>query len=212
MLLEPLAHRCAACRFRRVLETSERPAAVAGAACRGYCRAPICRAAPARCGWGRTSRSADCPARAGRRGASVAAERHSSEVTAVDVGNPVVPRQPLVEERVVRLSADRATLRSSRSWLSKNSSVSRWNASRRFSSKSGTCRRRVRVPQIAQQQPLAGEVVDERLARDRRACAAPAAPAPPGPSACPRRPVRAAHRRGCCSTGRTTDAKPARDR
>ena len=48
--------------------------------------------------------------------------------------------------------------------LSKNSSVSRRNACRRLSSKSGKTRRIGRdARQVAQVQPLAGEVVDERL-------------------------------------------------
>ena len=47
-----------------------------------------------------------------------------------------MPRQPLVDERVVRRHRS-STLRSSRTMLSKNSSVSRWNACRRLSSKSG---------------------------------------------------------------------------
>ena len=123
--------------------------------------------------------------------APVVVERHAPEPAAVDAGNPIVPRQPLVEERVVGASAARATLRSSRSWLSRNSSVSRWNASRRFSSNSG---KHVRIGRLAahgaQLQPLAEEIVDQRLrARRRPASAAPAARAPPDPSACPAPPA-----------------------
>ena len=69
-------------------------------------------------------------------------------------------RQPLVEERVVGASAGRATLRSSRMMLSKNSSVS-WRKRLRAG-----CRRSpgksneigIRRIQVAQIQPLIGEV------------------------------------------------------
>ena len=67
-----------------------------------------CRAAPARCGSHTTSPSGCCPARAGRRRTARRSQRHAPEVAAVDVRDAVVPRQPLVEERVVRAAADRA--------------------------------------------------------------------------------------------------------
>ena len=61
------------------------------------------------------------------------------------------------------------------------------NACRRFSSKSGNAiGSGVCEPEVAQVQPLAGEVVDERVgARDRRASAAPAARGPPAACSCP---------------------------
>ena len=65
--------------------------------------------------------------------------------------------------------------------------------------------------QVAQVEPLAGEVLDERVrASDRRACAALACAASRARGACRRRPARAARRRGCCSRGRTTGATRAR--
>ena len=72
--------------------------------------------------------------------------------------------------------------------LSKNSSVSRWNAWRRLSSKSGNSSEfGTDAAQVAQLQPLAGEVVDQRREpRGRPASGAPAARAPPACCSLPR--------------------------
>ncbi len=95
--------RCAH-RLRRVVGVSSaaparRPAAAA-AACRSGCRESTCRARPATCG--RRARSpAGCrPCRAARAArSSVSGTRR--KCAAVDVRDAVVPRQPLVDERVV---------------------------------------------------------------------------------------------------------------
>ena len=64
---------------------------------------------------------------------AVGGERHAAEVTALHVRDPVVPRQPLVEERVVGgQHLDRR--RFSRTMLSMNSSVSRCMLRRSVSS------------------------------------------------------------------------------
>ena len=57
--------------------------------------------------------------------AAVLGQRHAAERVAVTFGNAVVLRQPLVDEACSRRSAGRARGRSSRTMLSKNSSVSR---------------------------------------------------------------------------------------
>ena len=64
-------------------------------------------------------------------------QRHAAEAAAVDVRDAVVPRQPLVDERVVRRQQVERRCGPRAMMLSKNSSVSRWNAWRRLSSKSG---------------------------------------------------------------------------
>ena len=63
-------------------------------------------------------------------------DRDAAELSAVDVRQAVVARQPFVDERVVR-AQQVDTLLSSRTTLSKSSSVSRCSAWRRLSSKSG---------------------------------------------------------------------------
>ena len=103
------------------------------------------------------------------------------------------------------------TLRSSRMMVRKSSSVSRWNDCRRLPSKSGESG--LRVLQLAQEQPLPGEVRDERVgARIGQHPAHLPLERAPDPSARRARPRRAARRPECCSTGRTTAATPARDR
>ena len=75
-----------------------------------------------------------CPSRPR---AVLVGERDAAEVAALDARDAVVPRQPIVEERVVRVEQARPALRSSRMMLSKNSSVSRRKPCRSVSSKSG---------------------------------------------------------------------------
>ena len=105
-------------------------------------------------------------------------------------------------------------LRSSRSWLSRNSSVSLTNAVRRLSSNHGYLPARVRrqQPDVAHLQPLAEEVLHERRARARIGEHAPHLRIEHLRVAAASResPGRAARRPGCCSTGRTTGATPAR--
>ncbi len=104
-------------------------------------------------------------------------ERDAAEAAAVDVRNAVVLREPLVEEGVVGLAAGRARCGPRAARSSKSSSVSRRNACRRLSSKSGKSRPSGVIDvEIAQVQPLPGEVASRATARaDRRASAAPAA-------------------------------------
>ena len=78
------------------------------------------------------------------------------------------------------------TLRSSRRMVRKSSSVSRWNDCAQVAVEVG--RIGPRVLQLAQEQPLPGEVGrPARRRADRPASAAPAARASPGPSSAPRR-------------------------
>ena len=144
-----------------------------------------------------------------RRG-SFAGERHAADAAAANARHPVVPRQALVHKREVGVEQidDR---RSSRTMVRKSSSVSCWNDARRFSSKSGESG--LTFLNSRRQQPLAGEVVDQRVGA-RIGEHAPHLPLEHGrvfqlPR---RRASRSAHRRGCCSRGRTTAATPVRDR
>ena len=126
------------------------------------------------------------------------------------VGDPVVPGQPFVDERVVGASAapgrcgPRAGCcrRTARSHAAAPAAGSRRNP--------GTHSRiRMTRRQIAEEQPLAGEVARQRLrTRGPPASAAPAARAPPDPGACRVRRRPAARRPGCCSREKTTDARP----
>ena len=137
-------------------------------------------------------------------------ERDAAEVAAVNIRNAVVTRQPLVDERVVGVEqVDDAAVLAGRC-VQKSISVSRRNAWRRLSSKSGVRSGRSRA--------RAGAATDRRSCStapptaDRRASASPAARAPPDSCSVPRFARRRAVRRpGCCSRGRTTAATPARD-
>ena len=129
-------------------------------------------------------------------------------------GNAVVARQPLVDERVVGAQQiEHAAILAQRAGDEQLGLLLE-----RLEQAVVEVRIDVRMHDdlvdAAQVQPLRGEVVDERRRSraGRRACAAPAARAPPAWSAGRARPGRAAARRGCCSTGRTTAATPARDR
>ena len=139
--------------------------------------------------------------------------RHAAEARAVDAADAVVPRQPLVDERVVGVEqVERG--RFSRTMLAKSSSVSRRNAWRTLSSKSGE-QQDVRrdLVQVAQLQPLPGERVHQRVGARvgdhaphlRLEHAGRAQPARRSPGSAARRP-------GCCSRGRTTAGSPARAR
>ena len=192
-----------------------RSAAAAAAACRACSRASICRGrtGDVRVGVRGHRQDAALPQQPAARlvGSSV----HAPEVAAVDVGDPVVARQPLVDERVVGASADRATLRSSRRMLSKNSSVSSRESpgagSRRSpETASGSAPTRPGCAGTATARRSWSRAPSERgSASIRRTCRSSTAGsrqlarAPPG---------RAARRRECCSRGRTTGATPARDR
>ena len=122
--------------LRRRLRDRERRAAAAAAACRAALPSPTCRAAPARCDWRARSARASLPwPRMPRR--VVVGIRHAAELVADDAGDAVVAREPLVEERVVGASADRARCGPRCTRLLKNSFVSVRIASARFSSKFG---------------------------------------------------------------------------
>ena len=61
-------------------------------------------------------------------------ERDAPEAAAVDPGNPVMPRQPLVDERVVGVQQIERRCDPRAACCATNSSVSRWNACSRLSS------------------------------------------------------------------------------
>ena len=101
-------------------------------------------------------------------------ERDAPEPAAADVRDAVVPREPLVDERVVRLEQSRRCCGPRARSLSNSSSVSRCNDAAQVAVELGR-RRAATSSSCAQQQPLAGEVVARARRRaDRRACAAPA--------------------------------------
>ena len=91
-------------------------------------------------------------------------QRDAAEAAAVDARESVVPRQPLVDERVVGAQQIRARCDPRAACCATNSSVSCLKASSRLSSKSRIEIRMddhfVDAPQV---QPLRGEVVDERV-------------------------------------------------
>ena len=131
-----------------------------------------------------TSRSGCSPGRAAAARPSV--ERHAAELTAVHVRNAVVPRQPLVDERVVgRQQLEHAAV-VAQDWLSRNSSVSRRN---RLPQVVVEIReqhrvRRRRAAGCAAAATAPAKFVDERPRRaGRPACGGPAARAPPAPAA-----------------------------
>ena len=137
-------------------------------------------------------------------------ETDAPRARAVDVRDAVVPGEPLVHEREVGVEEvdDAAVL------LDDRAEEQLGLALKRLPQVAVEVRRiGSGVFQLAQEQPLAGEVGDERLGpRIRQHPAHLPFERPPGPSTCRAVPHRAAHRPGCCSTGRTTAATPARDR
>ena len=101
--------------------SSRRSRAAAEPACRARSRASIGRASRAKCGSAPRSRSECCRDRAGR--GVLRPELDAAKAAAADVRDAVMPREALVDERVVGGSRS-TTLRSSRSTLANNSSVS----------------------------------------------------------------------------------------
>ena len=189
-----------------------RSAAAAVAASRAGCRAPTGRAAPARSGSGYEV-TIRMPRLAEQTAAAVVGQRHAAEVVAVDIRDAVVPRQPLVEERVVGgEQVDDAAVVADLA-VDEELGLALHGVAQivvEIGKGLGIGRSRADVPQ---QQPLPGEVLDERARarivehprdllvehlRRRAACRAP--------------PDRAVLRPGCCSTGRTTAARRARYR
>ena len=156
-----------------------------------------------------TARMLPWPSRP-RRASSV--DGHAAEPAAVDVGNAVVPRQPFVDEGVVGAQQIQDAAVLAQDALEQQLGL----APERLAQVVVEVRELVGVGQhaahVAQVQPLAGEVRRRAPRRaDRPACAAPAAPARQAVAAPPpRRHAPAAPRPGCCSTGRTTGARPAR--
>ena len=147
--------------------------------------------------------------------ARLVGDRHAAEVAAVDVGDAVVARQPLVDERVVGASADRAR-------CGPRARCCRTAARSRAGTPAAGCRRspgtrrssaaRSRTLRSCSHWPakLVTSALDSRIGQHppdllRRA--------PPAPVSRPcAGDVAAAPRPGCCSTGRTTAATPARRR
>ena len=214
VLLHPLPHRHRTRRARRSsLRAAARSAAAAAAARRGGSREPTCRARPATCGRRATSPSGCCPVPSRPRRAS-SVHRHAAEVAAVDVGNAVVPRQPLVDERVVgRQQIEHAAVlaHDARRRTARSRAGSAW---RRLSSKSGnsssSARRAAGCAATATARRSCSTSASAcGSASMRRTCCSSTAGSCSAPCAGQRR---AARRPECCSRGRTTAARPARDR
>ena len=209
----PLAHRPRLRRRRRCPSAPARRAAAAAAARRACSRAAIGRAAPATCGSGydvtvRMLRLAEQPA------ADAVGERHAPEVAAVDVRDAVVPRQPLVHERVV--GGQQLEHAAVLAQLAADEQLGLLLASRRAGSRrtpgtasaSGTTP--ASLPSSSHWLAKLSTSACERGSRSiRRTCCSSTA----GIAAACRAPPRPAARRPeCCSTGRTTAATPGRDR
>ena len=144
---------------------------------------------------------------------AVPVQRDAPEVAAVHVRNAVVLREPLVQERVVGLEQVEHAAVFAQDALEKQLGF----AAERLAQVVVEIGKQPQVGrdrfEVAQVQPLLGEVADERSrARDRRASAAPASRAPRACAARRARRRRAVRRPGCCSRGRTTAATPAPDR
>ena len=141
-------------------------------------------------------------------------ERDAPEVAALDVRDAVVPRQPLVQERVVGASAGRARC-GPRARCCRRTARSRAGTpgagvvevredDLRPAPALGRLRRNSHCPA-----KFLTNASDRGSASIRRTCCASTAGILELPL---RRERRAARRRECCSTGRTTAATPARDR
>ena len=145
-----------------------------------------------------------------RRGLS-AASVDAAQPAAADVGDAVVPRQPLVHEGEVGSRAGRRRCGPRGRWCGTAARSRAGTTARRLPSKSGES-----GPDVLSAR--AGTATARRSCRrarrraDPAASAAPAARAPAGCCSVPAPPRRAAHRPEYCSTGRTTAATPARGR
>ena len=174
---------------------------------------PSCRAARARCGWDTTSPSGCCawPSRPPR---LPSAKRHAPEVAAVDVRNPIVPGQPLVDERVVgRQQFDHAAVLAQ---LAADEQLASPAATPRAGSRRTPETRRRRAPRRR-----ACRSSSHWLAKlSTSACERGSREHPPHlllehrriAAACRDRRIAAARRPGCCSRERTTAATRGRDR
>ena len=187
MLLQPLAHRQRPRRPRRSRSSAGTFGGGGGGGVpRMFSSSHLPRSTgDVRFGYDVTVRMLPWPSRPPR-GSSV--ERDAAEVAAVDVRNAVVPRQPLVDERVV------GGQQLERRCDPRAAGCRRTARSRAGTPRAGSRRSRETGPDPASTSPTLrrsshwpAKFVDERLRRaDRPASAAPAARAPPDPSACPR--------------------------
>ena len=143
-------------------------------------------------------------------------ERHAPEVAAVDAGNAVVPRELFVEERVVRRQQiDDAAVRL-QLIVEEQLRLPARRRSRRLSSNQGNF---WFASGVSSQTLRVCSHWPKKLSHQRRARTRVGEHAPhlldrglPARAACRGSPGRAARRPGCCSTGRTTGARPARHR
>ena len=102
--------------------------------------------------------------------------RHAPELAAVDVGDAVVPRQPLVDERVVgRQQVEHAAVLAHRRCSKKQLRLALQRLPQVVVEVGELVLAGHHVPQVAQMQPLPGEVADER--RGARVGQHPPAPA-----------------------------------
>ena len=143
-------------------------------------------------------------------------ERHAAEVAAVDAGNAVVPGQLFVQERVVRRSADRRCCGPPSADRRGTAPSPCTKAVRRLSSNQGNFRFASGVSsqtlRVCSHWPK--KLLDQRRARARIGEHAPHLPLEDVRllQLAAESPGRAVRRPGCCSTGRTTGARPARRR
>ena len=137
-------------------------------------------------------------------------ERHAAEPAPADVGDAVVARQALVHERVVGVDEIEDAAIVADDGVEEQLRLARERVAEVAVELPGAGRDVVELPQL---QPLAGQVLDQRRgARIGQHAARLLRRARPRRTGGPSRRDPAAPRPGCCSTGRTTAATPARDR
>ena len=140
-------------------------------------------------------------------------QRDAPEITALHVWNPVVLRQPLVQERVVRRQQLEHAPVLAQDAVQEQLGLAMKRGAQRFVQFGKQDFVRPLRFEVAQEQPLRGEVRHHRFG-------ARIGEHPPDlpfehrrlPSTSARPPPRAARRPECCSRGKTTGATPARDR
>ncbi len=140
-------------------------------------------------------------------------EHHAPEVAAVDVRNAVVLREPLVQERVVGRHQVEDVAIFADDAREEERGLALEGLAEVVVEVGKLLRVRLHVLQVAEIQPLAGEVGGQRVGLRIGQHAPDLLPrGPPAYAACSAPPDRAAACRACCSRERTTGATRARDR
>ena len=140
-------------------------------------------------------------------------QRHALEFRARHAGDPVVLRQRFVQESEIRVQDPQQTQVFPHNGPKETRCFLAHGGQQLAIAARELLRIEHHVIQAAQLQPLAGEILDERLSlRVRAASGAPAAPTGLLPQLVPRQPAQTTPRPACCSRGNTTSASPVRIR